>query len=204
MGGLVANAAIWIDPGAIAFDARDDREVAGTSVTLVDVTSGAPAQVFARDGVTPAPATIVTGALGVFEFALVRAGTYRFDVVPAPGYRFPSTVAPAQLPAGRMVDALGSYGGAFVVADSLAPVEVDVPLDAEAGTCCSSRRRRRPVRRTRRCARLRGQGREPRRHPARLGRGRPRPPAHGLRLRPRQRARERRGPRRPAGGGGPS
>jgi len=140
VGGLVANAQIWIDPGAVAFDSRDDRAVAGTSVTLIDVTgqgnggaAGAPARVWARDGVTAAPATIVTGASGAYEFALVPASTYRFDVVPAPGYRFPSTIAPAQLPPDRLVDAIGSYGSAFVAADSLAPIVVDVPLDNQTG-----------------------------------------------------------------------
>jgi len=141
VGSASANAQIWMDPGAMAFDARSDAPSAGVVVALIDVTGqgnggvpGGPARVLARDGVTPAPATVTSDGNGMFEFALVQASTYRFAVTPASGQRFPSTVAPGALAPGHLIDPAGSYGGAFTIADSLAPVTVDVPLDGVSGT----------------------------------------------------------------------
>ena len=69
VGGLVANAVIWVDPGALAFDSRTGRVVRGARVPLVDMTgagnggrAGDLARVWTRDGVAAAPATIVTDA----------------------------------------------------------------------------------------------------------------------------------------------
>ena len=139
VGARLAAATLWIDPFGLVFDAHTDRPIANASVTLIDVTgdgngglAGAPARVRARDGVSPAPSTVVTDASGAFEFPLVERSTYRLAVAAVPGYRFPSSVAPAALPGDHVVDPLGSYGGSFAVVDSLAPVLVDLPLDGEA------------------------------------------------------------------------
>ncbi len=137
-GAVRSEAVVWIEPEGYVFDSRTNAPLAGARVELVDVTGagnggnpGGPALVFAADGVTPVSNVQVTGADGRYAFLLVPASTYRVDVVPAPGHRFPSIVAPASLPAGRVIDASGSYGGAFVFFSGLSPVRFDVPVDAD-------------------------------------------------------------------------
>jgi hypothetical protein len=62
---------ILIDPGGVVFDSKTNATVAGTRVTLIDVTGagnsgnpGGPAAVFFDHGVTPAPSTVLTGPDG--------------------------------------------------------------------------------------------------------------------------------------------
>ncbi|HEV2106129.1 MAG TPA: hypothetical protein VGU27_10410, partial [Candidatus Eisenbacteria bacterium] len=136
-GAARTSASVWVDPTAIVFDARTDRPVAGARVQLVDVTgqgnggiAGGLARVLQADGVTPAPADVTTPAAGTFAFPLVPRSTYRLVVTPPSPYRFPSLVDVAALPPGHLADASGSYGGTFAIADSLAPVRLDVPVDA--------------------------------------------------------------------------
>jgi uncharacterized repeat protein (TIGR01451 family) len=116
------------------YDSRSNLPLAGATVELVDVTgagnggrAGALAAVLAEDGVTPAPASVRTGADGVFAFPLVQPGTYRLRVTPATGFVFPSALPVALQPAGRNVEAPASYGGDFRIATR--PVRFDVPLD---------------------------------------------------------------------------
>src|SRR5204862_6978403 len=118
-------------------ESRSDQGVAGVRVRLIDVSGagnggqpGAPAQVFAGDGVTPSPAEATTDSRGGFSFPLVRRSTYRLEVTPAEAWSFPSRMGAAALPGGRLTDAAGSYGGTFTPSDSLAPIAVDVPVDA--------------------------------------------------------------------------
>lgn len=133
------RAQVWIEPGGTVFDSRTGTPVAGARVLLVDVTGagnggqpGAPAQVLAADGVTSAPAEVVTGADGRFVFALVRTSSYRLVVAPPTPWKFPSQLAGAQLPAGWSIDPAGSFGAAFAVSGDPAPVLLDVPVDADA------------------------------------------------------------------------
>jgi len=136
-GATVTRASVWVGPGGVVYESRSDAAVGGVRVRLIDVSGagnggqpGALAHVFAADGVTASPADVVTDALGRFTFPLVKRSTYRLDVTPREPWVFPSRMGAAALPAGHLTDASGSYGGAFTTADSLAPIAVDVPVDA--------------------------------------------------------------------------
>jgi len=127
---------VWVEPGGTVFDAASNAPVAGAHVQLVDVTGagnggvpGGLASVWQLDGVTPAPADVVTDAQGGFEFPVVPASTYRLVVTPPAPWRFPSRMPFAGLPANRVLDAAGSYGGPFALALDRGPIVLDVPVD---------------------------------------------------------------------------
>jgi uncharacterized repeat protein (TIGR01451 family) len=142
---------ILIDPFGIVFDTGDGAPVPGARVTLIDVATGQPAQVFGDDGRSSFPATIVTGSTvtdsggtryvfppGDYRFPFARPGTYRLQVeVPAP-YTVPSAATPAELAGLRRPDGPpytivpGSYGAQFVL-DDPAPVRIDIPADKPGG-----------------------------------------------------------------------
>lgn len=121
---------LLIDPYGVVYDGRSNAPVSGATVTLLNVSTNLPATVFEADGVTPASSRIVTGATGQYEFPSVAPGTYRLLVTPPGGYSFPSVLLPSVLPATRLTDVSGSYGGDFLVNLATGPVRVDVPLDA--------------------------------------------------------------------------
>lgn len=132
-----ATTTLLIDPSGVVYDSRTNVPVAGASVQLIDVTgagngdnAGGPATVFEPDGATPAPSAVVTGADGSYAFALVPPSRYRLLVTPPAGLTFPSSLPATLQPAGRVIDAPGSYGGNFTVAR--APVKFDLPLDLGA------------------------------------------------------------------------
>jgi uncharacterized repeat protein (TIGR01451 family) len=135
-GAAITTATVWIEPTSLVYESRTDAPVGGVNVRLVDVSGqgnggvpGGPAVVFAGDGVTPAPAQVVTDPQGRFSFPLVPRSTYRLEVSPPQPWRFPSRMGLSGLPPGHLTDPSGSYGGAFTPVDSLAPVGVDVPVD---------------------------------------------------------------------------
>jgi uncharacterized repeat protein (TIGR01451 family) len=133
------EAIVWVDPAGRVFDSRSDGSVAGARVALLDVfgtgnggDAGGPARVFQNDGVTPAPAALVTGADGRYLFPFVASGTYRLVVVPPADHRFPSAVATVALPSGHVIDPAGSYGGDFTLTVPGSPVRIDLPADGLA------------------------------------------------------------------------
>lgn len=138
---------VLVDPYGVVFDSETGEPVDGARVTLVDAASGTPATVFAPDGVTPWPSSVISGAPvtdgagrttimgpGEFWFPLTSLGTYRITIAPPEPYTAPSVVTPEVLagvtrPDGRaFVINEGSYGGAFTLDDPI-PFEVDIPLD---------------------------------------------------------------------------
>lgn len=138
---------ILADPFGIAFDSRDGTPVGGVRITLIDVATGQPAQVFGDDRVSTYPSSVITGQTvtdsggtryvfppGDYRFPLVRPGTYRLLVEPVAPYSFPSTATAAQLAllqrpdGGPFTIAAGSYGGTITLADASA-VRIDIPLD---------------------------------------------------------------------------
>lgn len=153
-GSLIANSPVQvlIDPFGIVFDSGDGAPIAGSSVTLIDVATGQPAQVFGDDGVSSFPATIVTGSTvtdgggniyafppGDYRFPFVRAGSYRLVVQPPSPYAIPSTSLPADLAGLRRPDGtpfsvvVGSYGDVFTLSDP-SPVRIDIPADKPGGS----------------------------------------------------------------------
>ena len=138
---------VLADPFGVVFDSETGEAVNGARVTLVDAVTGQPATVFAEDGVTPWPSTVISGQPitdaagnvypmppGEYWFPLTFLGNYRIVVEPPSPYTAPSVATPAQIalltrPDGgifRILDA--SYGGTFDLADPT-PVRIDIPLD---------------------------------------------------------------------------
>ncbi len=151
------------DPFGVVFDSLDGKPVDGATVTLIDVATGQPAEVFSFDGVTPYPNTVISGssatdangdeyafAPGEYRFPLVAFGNYRLQVTPPAPYTGPSVATPAELaqltaPSGgafQISDA--SYGGTFAV-DSVIPVQIDYPLDAPGGDVSIDKRASREI-----------------------------------------------------------
>jgi len=155
-----ARAMIVIDPFGVFFDSATGAAISGVQITLVNVEGGAAgsavlagsvrsaatggvasgaatgvpgaAAVFEVDQSTPAPSTLLTGADGRFRFPVVPPGRYRMVVTAPRGYRGPSSVPMSSLPAGRRIDATGSYLQEFTVAASLETIRFDIPLDPDS------------------------------------------------------------------------
>lgn len=134
--GFSVTANILVDPFGVVFDSKTNAPIAGATVSILDVTgqgnggnAGGPAVVFQDDGVTPAPAVVVTGADGAYRFPLVPPSTYRIVVQPPVGFGFPSAVSPALLPVGRVIDPAASYGGTFEVTLASNAIQLDIPVD---------------------------------------------------------------------------
>ncbi len=135
------------NPFGYVFDSQDGNLVNGARVTIIDAATGQPATVFADDGVTAWPSTVVSGsaipladgstfplAPGEYRFPVLSAGTYRLLIQPPAPYTAPSEATPAELAPFNRPDGEsyiitdGSYSNAFTLADG-GPVEFDIPLD---------------------------------------------------------------------------
>lgn len=142
---------VLVDPYGLTFDSGDGVPVSGSTVTIVDANTGAPAQVFGDDGTSAFPSTLVTGSTvtdsgghvysfesGFYRFPFVRPGTYRLVVTPPSPYKNPSAATPAEIAlltrpdGGAFIIGSGSYGGTLVLNDP-APVRIDIPLDRSGG-----------------------------------------------------------------------
>ncbi|GEO01331.1 hypothetical protein NSE01_31630 [Novosphingobium sediminis] len=138
---------VLADPYGLVFDSEDAAPIDGARVTLVDVATGQPARVFADDGVTTWPSTIVTGSLitdgagrtwqmpeGEYRFPLAPLGTYRLVVVPPDPYTAPSALTPKNFiglvrpDGGDLVILPASYGENLALTNP-SPVRVDIPVD---------------------------------------------------------------------------
>ncbi len=142
-----AEVEVLADPYGLVFDSEDGTPVNGARVTMVDAVTGAPATVFADDGVTRWPSEVVTGQPvtdgagnvyamqpGEYRFPLAPLGQYRLIVTPPAPYTAPSTATPVQLAPLRRPDgnALLIVPGSYAQAFSLTgpePVRIDVPVD---------------------------------------------------------------------------
>ncbi|HYD37282.1 MAG TPA: hypothetical protein VEA60_06690, partial [Allosphingosinicella sp.] len=138
---------VLADPFGHVFDSFDGRVLSGARVTLIDESTGQPAQVFGDDGASAYPSSVVSGGTatdsggtvydfspGLYRFPLVRPGVYRLRVEPPAGYSAPSVRTPAEMaalrtPEGRpfaIVDA--SFGRPFTLSGP-EPVRIGIPLD---------------------------------------------------------------------------
>jgi uncharacterized repeat protein (TIGR01451 family) len=136
-----------VDPFGLLFDSSSGAPVSGASVSLLIAASLLPASVFCDDGVTPFPATVLSGTTvsacggtisqpaGRYRFPRVAPGTYQLKILPPTGYTAPSTVATGSLqslPGAPFNIVIGSREEAFALAAGVA-VRVDVPMDAAGG-----------------------------------------------------------------------
>ncbi|WP_348631925.1 hypothetical protein [Pontixanthobacter sp. CEM42] len=138
---------VLADPFGLVFDSETGEPVTGARVSLVDAVTGQPATVFAEDGVTPWPNSVISGQPitdaagnvyimepGEYWFPLAPLGQYRLVIEPPSPYTAPSTATPAQLAqlvrpdGGSFIIVDGSYGGDFALVDPT-PVRIDIPLD---------------------------------------------------------------------------
>lgn len=152
-----SEAVALLDPVARVFDAGSGDPIDGVRVTLVDADTGAPAEVFAVDGVTAWPSTVVSGeavtdaagnrvdaVAGGFRFPVVPAGRYRYDIEVPEGFAFPSQVEDAvlqQLDGAPYLLGDGSRGDSFQAEAGVLPVQ-DVPLDPVVADLFLSKRAR--------------------------------------------------------------
>jgi large repetitive protein len=132
------QAELLVDPYGVVFDSKTDLVLAGAVVSLIDVRGagngghpGGLARVLMADGVTPSPNVVTTGPDGRYQFPQVAPSTYRLQVRPPTAYAFASTLAISLLPADKLVDPVGSYGGNFDITAMSEPVHLDIPLDSD-------------------------------------------------------------------------
>ena len=135
-----------VNPRGVLFDSLTGTLINGATVTLIDAATGQPAQVYAVDGVSTYPSTIITGqpvtdssgrtinlGSGEFFFPMVLPGNYYIEVTPPAGYVFSSTLSPgvlAQLPMSPNI-VPASFGATFALPNVASP-SFDVPLDPSA------------------------------------------------------------------------
>ncbi len=140
---------VQADPFGIVFDSETGEPVDNARVTLIDDATGNPATVFADDGVTPWPSTIMSGQTivdgagrsfpmqpGEYLFPRTALGRYRVTIEPPEPYTAPSRADPSDLArlsrpeGGSFVILDGSYGRPFELLDPT-PVEIDIPVDRD-------------------------------------------------------------------------
>jgi len=144
---VAAEVEVLADPFGVVFDSVTGEPVDGAIVTLIDVATGQPATVFAENGLTSWPSTVVSGqpitdgagnvtqmGPGEFWFPLTFLGTYRLEITPPDPYTAPSVVGRDELArltrpgGGSFVILDGSFGGTFTLTDPT-PVQIDIPVD---------------------------------------------------------------------------
>ncbi|MEL6226457.1 MAG: hypothetical protein AAFR01_05485, partial [Pseudomonadota bacterium] len=142
-----AEVDVLADPFGTVFDSETGEPVNGARVTLVDALTGQPATVFAEDGVTSWPSSVISGenivdgagriiemGPGEFWFPLTFLGTYRLEIEPPEPFTAPSVVQPEDLEGLLRRDGRpffvreGSYGESFTLVDET-PVQIDIPVD---------------------------------------------------------------------------
>lgn len=133
-----ASVSTRVDPYSRIFDSQSGLPINGVTVTLLDASTGLPAdgQVFDDDGVTPWPTSVVTGPVssniqaaalatdassfpdGSFRFPYVKAGSYQLQFTAPENYRVPSSFSNEQLsnvPNGPFAVSGISYGEPFTL-----------------------------------------------------------------------------------------
>jgi large repetitive protein len=141
-GGVVLQADLLFDPFGVIFNSKNNRPVAGATVTLIQDVAATPSSAVrgqnkpnstrqANVGPRSFPSeNAVTAADGRYRFTQVPAGMYHLEVKPPLRYAYPSVVPDTLLSATRHVQAVISYGKPFRIGDGEPPVSVDVPLDS--------------------------------------------------------------------------
>jgi uncharacterized repeat protein (TIGR01451 family) len=137
-----------LNPLNRVFSSVDGESVDEAVVTLVNVNTGAQAQVFGVDGFSIFPSVVVSGedsldtagliyenAVGEFRFPVVEPGTYRIEVEPPEGYTFSTVMDLDDLgylsQQNGFVVTPASLGETFTVSET-GPLRFDIPLDPKS------------------------------------------------------------------------
>lgn len=134
----------FVEPLSRVFDSLTGDLINGALVTLIDLETGQPANVFGVDGVSVFPSTVESGGVatdssgleypfgpGEYSFPLLPEGNYELRIEPPPNLVFPSMLAAdafAGLENAPFAIIEGSFGGSFSVSVA-GPRNFDVPLD---------------------------------------------------------------------------
>lgn len=139
---------VLVDPYGLIFDSENGAPVSGARVALVDAATGAPARVFAEDGITPWPSVVHSGQPitdaagnvyqmlpGEYRFPLVAMGNYRIVVLPPSPYSAPSKASSVQLaslvrPDGLPMQIIPASFGSALRLSAPERVRIDIPVDA--------------------------------------------------------------------------
>jgi hypothetical protein len=136
------------------FDAQTDAPLDGVEITLIDMATGEPAQVFGNGTGAHYPATIRSGndvtdtsgnryelAQGEYRFPHVQPGTYRFAAETGNGYVIPSQ---SPLAGGMSMQGqgfritIGSMLDPFTVPES-GELRIDIPAERASGVAVTRR-----------------------------------------------------------------
>lgn len=135
----------FVDPFGRVFDSFTGELIDQVRVTILDATTGQPAEIMGLDGSGSFPSSVLTGeattdssgieypaAEGVFFFPILAPGSYQILVEAPDGYLFPSVRDPADLDglpnAPFELQTQASYGAVFEV-EASGPLNLDIPLD---------------------------------------------------------------------------
>jgi len=143
---VVVDTAI-LNPLNRVFSSVDGAPVDGATVTLINIDTGAEAEVWGVDGFSTFPAEVTSGENtldasgltyengdGEFRYPILEAGTYEVRVEAPEGYNFSSIFTEAELGSlaaeNGFVITPGSFGRSFTVEQD-GPLRFDIPLDPE-------------------------------------------------------------------------
>ena len=142
-----ASATAQLDPVQRVFESRTGTLVDGTSVEIVDATTGLPAVVFGNDGVSQFPSAITSGGTatdsggtsyvfgpGEYRFPVVPDGDYRLVITPPPAYAAPSSASIADLQLLQGAPYLlspASFGAQFTKSGDVS-IAFDIPVDPQS------------------------------------------------------------------------
>lgn len=134
-----------VDPFGRVFDSLTGALLSDVSVTIIDVSTGLPAEVLGIDGGGTAPSTVRTSKPvtdtqgktyptppGGFFFPVLTPGTYQILVEAPAGYSYPSVRTPGDFDtldnAPFDIWMQASYAQTFTLTNS-GPLQLDIPLD---------------------------------------------------------------------------
>ncbi len=147
--GDTAQATAQLDPTQRVFESRTGSVISGTTIEIIDASSGLPASVYGNDGISQFPSAIISGGTatdssgtsyvfgpGEYRFPVVPDGDYRLRVTPPAAYGAPSSVAIdvlQNLGDSPWLLSPASFGDVFTKAGDVS-IAIDIPIDPQSST----------------------------------------------------------------------